>query len=93
MELKPYANMNVESQNIKPHQEEFPYNDYDDIKEVFDEGPSASKFKEYTLIKFLCRNVTRREYYLHFHRYAMITCIHCYGKEKMIGMMYLIISP
>ena len=80
---KQYANMNVESQSIKPNQEEFPYNDNDDIKEVVDKGPSASKFKEYNiLIKSLCRHVTRREYYLHFHRCAMITCIHCYGKEN-----------
>jgi hypothetical protein len=73
-----YANSPIRCENCYPNHKEYPYNEYETIKDIIKDGPSHPQHRnERKNIVFLLNHCIKRKYYLHFKKCNDSGCKHC----------------
>jgi len=86
-----YNNYNTHNNSIEPGNLESPWNDYEDLKDLFHNLEKSPHFLKYKGdVKFLMRHCVRRSYFLHFRKCHRLECKHCHNTVKDVNAMQIL---
>jgi len=78
-----YNDYETNNNTIEPGQAETPWNDYENLQDLFHNLEKSKYFSQYKSdVKFLMRHCIRRSYFLHFRKCSRSECKHCYKTVK-----------